>query len=80
MTENQVTETVEAWAERKGMLPQWFKTKARVGGREAEGRRQNPKYVDFVQAKALRGWPEGREVSEADFDAAVTEAKGIEIR
>lgn len=66
--------TIEVWAERKGMLPQW-RDAGSIGGA-----RLNPKFPLFSSAKAFRNWPEGAEVSEQDFDAAVKEANEQVIR
>lgn len=53
---------VEEWATEKGMLPLM------------NGTRENPEAFRFLAAKGLRNWPVGKEVAEAEFDAAVTEA------
>lgn len=66
---------IEYWAEEAGMWPQWQEGTATIaGGRLMQERRENPKFIEFVQAKALRGWPVGAEVTKAEFDAAVAEA------
>jgi hypothetical protein len=72
--------TVEVWAEAKGMLPEYLKVKTRVGGREAFARKQNPKFVDFAMAKAHARWPEGKEVTEKEFDEAVQGAAQVGAR
>ncbi len=80
---------IEVWAAEKKMLPMLIGgTEARVppgapalGGvaRVAmsglTGPKVNPEYVRFARAKAFRSWPESKEVTEAAFDAAVTEAE-----
>jgi hypothetical protein len=40
------------------------------------GPRDNPKHVHFAAAKAMHQWPEGAELTEAEFDAAVAKAYG----
>jgi hypothetical protein len=71
--------TIEQWAEAKGMLPENLMKPARIGSREVQMPRQNPKFVQFAMAKAHRKWPEGAEVTEEDFDEAVAEAGGVGI-
>jgi hypothetical protein len=73
---------VEDWAEQKGMLPEKFEVQggARLGQHRVPAVRQNPKFIFFVQAKALRSWPVGREVTEEEFDSAVAEAQGVAAR
>jgi hypothetical protein len=63
------TDTIEAWAERKKLLPDF------LPGAAAE-RRMNPDYWKFAAAKALRRWGDGQRVTESEFDAAVAEAAG----
>lgn len=62
--------TVEQWAAAKGMLPMFV-----AGPRPSDGSppRQllNPKYTHFAETKAGNAWPEGKEMTEADFDAAI---------
>src|SRR5688572_13207356 len=73
--------TVEDWANQKGLLPEMQAPgRARLGQFTVPSPRPNPKYVLFAQAKALRGWPEGAEVTEQEFDSAIKEAQGIEAR
>lgn len=72
---------VEYWAEEAGMWPQWQEATVTVaGGRLMQERRENPRFIEFAQAKALRGWPIGAEVTRAEFEAAIEEAKGGVIR
>jgi hypothetical protein len=81
---------VETWATRKGMLPQ-FSAGGRLEVRAAPGQRlaavnlgqtsevaprPNPLFIEFAAAKAMHAWPEGAEVTEAEFDAAVQAAMG----
>ncbi|TAL29016.1 MAG: hypothetical protein EPN98_21475 [Phenylobacterium sp.] len=78
--------TVEAWASAKGMLPQIFPGEDRspapgvagdkLGSRmipigKLKGPRANPAYWRFAAAKAGAQWPENKEVTESEFDAAV---------
>jgi len=72
--------TIEEWATAKGMLPALITTPARMGSRQVQMPRQNPKLVLYTQAKAHRLWPEGKEVTEAEFDAAVMEAGQVGIQ
>jgi len=72
--------TIEEWARAKGMLPALITTPARMGSRQVQMPRQNPKLVLYTQAKAHRQWPEGKEVTEAEFDAAVMEAGQVGIQ
>lgn len=69
-------QTVEHWAKEKGYLPEWqaTKAKARVGRHEVPGRRQNPQFYRFAQARAVNHWPEGHEITEAEFDQAIEDA------
>jgi hypothetical protein len=39
--------------------------------------RHNPKYVMFYRTKVLKRWPNGAEMTEAEFDAAVQEAANV---
>ena len=78
--------TVEAWALAKGMLPREFPAPERSIGAGVEtdrmgsisvplgqfrGPRSNPNWWMFHAARAGAQWPEGKEVTEAEFDAAV---------
>lgn len=71
---------IEFWAEQKGMLPENVKVRSRVAQHAAVKSVPNPKFGDFAQAKALRSWPTGAEVTEAEFDKAVADAGGIALR
>lgn len=80
--------TVEAWALAKGLLPAFFGAPAyrlpgAPGGLAASvpvamagltGPRPNPEHWRFAAAKAGNAWPEGKEMTEADFDAAIKAA------
>lgn len=86
--------TVEKWAEAKGMWPQVLPSPQRaipagtpagsmgtvpIAMASLTGPLHNPEFWRFAAAKAMHGWPEGRELTETDFDAAVkaaTEATG----
>jgi hypothetical protein len=79
--------TVEKWAEAKGMWPQTFAapTYGLPGGpaqggsiaismASLTGPKHNPEYWRFAAARAACGWPEGKEMTEAEFDAAIKAA------
>lgn len=78
--------TVEQWAEVRGWLPAFFqppkpKRPAYAGGRiNVAAPRPNPEYGRFAGARAYWNWPIGREMTEADFEAAVIEAHSHPIR
>jgi hypothetical protein len=74
------TKTIEAWAEEKGYLPEFIVSKARLGSREVPQKRQNPKFVEFAMAKAARRWPQGKEVTAAEFDAAIKEGGQVALK
>jgi len=61
--------TVEQWAERKGMLPQFPRSSATAFGLA----RPNPEYWKFAAVKAFKRWDDGVLLSEQEFDAAVAE-------
>jgi len=65
--------TAEDWAARKGMANRF--TEVRDGLVVP-----NPLYQDFAQARAHGGWPEGKELTEAQFDAAVKAAQAHKYR
>lgn len=60
--------TAEYWAEKLGYLP-------RMLAPSGEFVRPNPKYQDFAQAKAHGNWPEGKELTQAEFIKAIAAAK-----
>lgn len=67
--------TAEEWARAKGMLPELIEVAtpfARAGATPA--RQYNPQFWKFNATKAGSGWPEGKELTEAEFDAAVMHA------
>lgn len=64
--------TAEAWARDKGMLPEVIVTPATK--RAAATRRHNPEYSKYAAAFGAK--PEGLEMTEAEFDQAVTDAAG----
>lgn len=74
--------TIEQWATEKGMLPEKFVSPpAKPGAKKLPAPpRPNPKFGLYKQAKQHRGWPEGQEVTEEEFDAAVEEAGAVELR
>lgn len=65
--------TAEEWARRKKMVARFVEV--RDGFVTA-----NPLYQDFAQARAHGGWPMGKELTEAQFDAAVKAAQAHEYR
>jgi hypothetical protein len=65
------TGTVESFGEKRGFLPQWLKA-AGPGGE----RRINPEYWKVAAAMAFKKWSLSTQVTEADFDAAVTAIAG----
>lgn len=82
---------VETWAAAKGCWPQSFAApplgvpqgtpgdnfgSVAVNMAAVRAPRANPEYWKFAAAKAMHGWPEGWELTEADFDAAITAATG----
>lgn len=81
MDDEDEKKTIEEWATAKGLLPAFFPVKRPgIGNRDSEGVKANPKHVLFTMAKAHRQWPEGREVTEEEFDAAVKEAGEVSLR
>jgi hypothetical protein len=67
--------TVEEWATRKGMLPKRRPIAAPFARKGAALREElNPLFLSFAQAQAQFSWPIGKELTEADFDAAVITA------
>ena len=40
-----------------------------------EFERPNPRYQDYAQARAHGNWPDGMEMTEAEFDKAIAAAK-----
>lgn len=80
---------VEKWAERKGLWPQFGAAPtyrlpagaqagapAQVSMGGIVGPRPNPQYWKFAAARAHERWPEGKELTEAEFDAAIAVATG----
>lgn len=64
--------TAEAWAEAKGMLPEFIPVAAPFARADAPAQRQhNPSFWRFAATRAGMGWPIGKELTEAEFDAAV---------
>jgi hypothetical protein len=72
--------TIEAWAEEKGYLPEFVTVPARLGSREVPRKRQNPKFPAFAMGKAHRRWPQGKEVTEAEFDEAIKEGGQVALK
>lgn len=75
---------VEKWAEKKGLWPQFGPAltyalpgaAVQVDMRAVTGPRANPEFWKFAAARAHEGWPEGKELTEAEFDAAIEIATG----
>lgn len=68
-----VKRPIEHWATVKGMLPRMLaQGKVEQTGRLVPAR-QNPKFADFHRAR--QGKPVGHEMTEAEFDKAVADAK-----
>jgi hypothetical protein len=80
---------VEAWAAEKRMLPEFFlpspaqlpeRAQAAPGGVMAlsmsglKAPAHNPEFWKFAAAKAMHGWVIGAELTEAEFDDAITAA------
>jgi hypothetical protein len=76
--------TVEHWAERKGLVPAFHPGRPAQRNRNVlipgTRPRENPNHWKLRAARALRGWVEGAEVTEAEFDAAIAEASGVVSR
>jgi hypothetical protein len=66
---------VEAWAERRGMLPMELRAQGANGPTT-----MNPEYWKFAGTRALKRWADGQLVTEAEFDAAVAEQLGLSHR
>lgn len=67
--------TAEHWAEAKGMLPEFIETRAPFARADAPAlRSHNPSFWRYAATRAGSGWPIGKELTEAEFDAAVTAA------
>lgn len=67
--------TAEQWAEQKGMLPEFIEAHAPFAAAgSAPVRTYNPEFWRFAATKAGSSWPQGKELTEAEFDAAVTAA------
>lgn len=65
-------ESIEAWAEKRAMLPQMVEGPA--------GPRLNPEYWKFASARALMGWSAGQLVTEKEFDGAMSKQQKLVIR
>jgi len=65
--------TVEFWAEKLGK-------RARFLAPSGEFARPNPAYQDWAQARAYHAWPEGKELTEAEFLAAIEDSKSHTFR
>lgn len=78
--EQSETKTIEEWATSKGFLPETRAVETRLGQRKVTVQRSNPDAWKFTAAKAARQWPEGKEVTEEEFDDAVKEAAGVTAR
>jgi hypothetical protein len=86
-----VVKTVEDWASAKGMLPAMTggtviripgalrnhpAVGVQLGMEGAVPPAPNPEFVKFAAAKAMFKWPEGRTLTEQEFDDAVHAAYG----
>ena len=82
---------VEKWAEAKGLWPQFTDVAAQVmpgqhGGvvairmSDIGAKTVNHEFWRFAAAKALYSWPQGKEMTEAEFDAAIAAAAGQQAR
>ncbi len=60
--------TAEEWAAAKGMTERFLPSTNAFAI-------TNPLFQDYAQARAHGGWPVGKELTEAQFDAAVIAAK-----
>lgn len=71
--------TVEKWARKHGMLPEQIVPPApKHKPQKAMRPVHNPKYQKFAAAKHLHGWPQGKEMAEEEFLAAVEHANDPE--
>lgn len=67
--------TAEEWALAKGMLPEKLPGKPRRDKPQLAPRPvPNPQHRKFREASFIATWPIGKELIEADFDKAVTDA------
>lgn len=67
--------TAEQWAEAKGMLPEFIPVAAPFAPAGAAPVLQhNPSFWRFAATRAGMGWPIGKELTEAEFNAAVDTA------
>jgi hypothetical protein len=89
-----IKRTVEDWAADKGMLPQFtdggtLQPKnpqpgetviANLGGLLGSVKpRANPTFWKFAAARAKHAWPQGAELTQAEFDSAVEAATNTPI-
>lgn len=65
--------THEEWARRKKMEERFLAP-------SGEFTVINPLFQDWAQARAFKGWVQGFELTEADFDQAVADAKAPTFR
>jgi hypothetical protein len=72
--------TVERWATEKGFLPAMFQDAAAHPRAIPPAPRPNPETWRFNGARAGSKWPEGAEVTESEFDAAIETATHGAIR
>jgi hypothetical protein len=67
--------TAEQWAEAAGMLPQFRPVAAPFApAGAAQMLDHNPSFWRFAATRAGMGWPIGKELTKAEFDAAVETA------
>lgn len=68
--------TAEEWAAAKGMTPEFTRPPAPPATPKKVMRPvHNPKFAHFQGARMLHSWPVGKELTEAEFDAAVKAAQ-----
>ncbi len=74
-----VRKPVEEWAQLKGhgTVTVTVQLKKRKGTRSRTKLAGNA--WKFAAAKALHNWPRGRELAEAEYDAAIARAEGMEV-
>jgi hypothetical protein len=64
--------TLQTWAEKRRILPRFL--------RSASGEQTNPDYWKLAAVKAFKKWDEQQPGTEAEFDAALSEALGQSFR
>lgn len=73
--------TAEQWAEAKGMYPEFIPLAQPFARADAPPMMQhNPESWRYAATRAGSGWPIGKELTEAEFDAAVAVATNQTFR